>query len=594
MALIGYSLPDTLTDDAGNALKGVTVTVTGPASYSGVATSDATTGLLRLGPLPVGDYVITLGDRSVTLPVIATGADIVAEAVALSPAPDLSGLATTAALTAGLAAQAASDSGTYVPRDLSDLAARNPVTGVFYAEQYDAPMDNNTANAAANTAAIQAAINDASLAGGGVVQLPGRGNATKIAVTTIGMRAGVTLRGYGPGGTVLRGTNPAAAIIYVDETAGSVDRFTVEELQTESGACGFYFAHTNNANQLSFARGVIRNCIATSGADGNLAGFYLGGGCLEYRLENCHAKSNTGDGFRFQSTDHFVINCTAQANGIYGFRVNGANNHFANCKAFGNQRGWVIDTNRHVLTGCEAQENGSHGFSLGGADVILSGCLADSNGDYGFNVETVDHHTLTGCHSVTTAGLAYAHDAGFRVAGGGNRNTHLVGCTSRDSVALDPASVTTGCTVDINGSGFASAGGVGGLLATKTYGPAVNENKSTSSATLTDVDATNLAVTFTVPASGKVLVRLSGFVTGGATTTYSWGLREGSTTVAEQQVCYNQQQAVLRLSSQLLVTGLTPGASLTYKWAHRLAFGANACHISVNDTSHGVMEVIAA
>lgn len=76
MALTGYSLPDTLTDDAGNTLKNVTVTVTGPSAYSGTATSDASTGILRLGPLPVGDYTITLGSRSIVLPVVPSAADV--------------------------------------------------------------------------------------------------------------------------------------------------------------------------------------------------------------------------------------------------------------------------------------------------------------------------------------------------------------------------------------------------------------------------------------------------------------------------------------------------------------------------------------
>ena len=36
--------------------------------------------LQPLGPLPVGDYTITLGSRSITLPVIASDDDVVAEA----------------------------------------------------------------------------------------------------------------------------------------------------------------------------------------------------------------------------------------------------------------------------------------------------------------------------------------------------------------------------------------------------------------------------------------------------------------------------------------------------------------------------------
>lgn len=74
--LLGFSIPQTLTDDAGNSLKGVTVAVTGPNAYIGAATSDAVSGALRLGPLPIGDHTITYQGRSVTVPVGAVAADV--------------------------------------------------------------------------------------------------------------------------------------------------------------------------------------------------------------------------------------------------------------------------------------------------------------------------------------------------------------------------------------------------------------------------------------------------------------------------------------------------------------------------------------
>lgn len=86
MTLLGYSVPETITDDAGNALKGVAVAVTGPSAYSGTVTSDATTGVLQLGPLPPGDYTVTLNGRSAVVPVIASAADIIAAAAAAAPA----------------------------------------------------------------------------------------------------------------------------------------------------------------------------------------------------------------------------------------------------------------------------------------------------------------------------------------------------------------------------------------------------------------------------------------------------------------------------------------------------------------------------
>lgn len=135
MALTGYSLPDTLTDDAGNTLKGVTVTVTGPGAYSGTATSDASTGILRLGPLPVGDYTITLGSRSILLPVVPSAADVQA---AFDNAEDA--LATADAAAAGLAAKLdiTTASGTYSVLGHSHSGAGLPSTIVNRTSAYTA------------------------------------------------------------------------------------------------------------------------------------------------------------------------------------------------------------------------------------------------------------------------------------------------------------------------------------------------------------------------------------------------------------------------------------------------------------------------
>ena len=70
MAVVGYSVPTSLTDDAGNAMESITVTVTGPNAYSGSAVTSGQGGILQLGPLPPGDYTVTYGSRSVTVPVL--------------------------------------------------------------------------------------------------------------------------------------------------------------------------------------------------------------------------------------------------------------------------------------------------------------------------------------------------------------------------------------------------------------------------------------------------------------------------------------------------------------------------------------------
>lgn len=122
--------------------------------------------------------------------------------------------------------------------------------------------------------------------------------------------------------------------------------------------------------------------------------------------------------------------------------------------------------------------------------------------------------------------------------------------------------------------------------------------------TLSDVDATNLAVTFEVPDSGSVLVRLTGLIringgtagTGGA---MYWGLREGSSDVGDPlgQLVYVQfenlpGQRSLAQTCAVLITGLTPGVTKTYKWAHRNP-GTGTYQTHKGSTTTAVMEVIA-
>ncbi len=83
MALTGFSVPTTLTDTRGQALPGRTLQVTGPNGYSSTITTDPATGVFRLGPLPVGDYTVSLttggSTRSAVVPVEATDASLQTE-----------------------------------------------------------------------------------------------------------------------------------------------------------------------------------------------------------------------------------------------------------------------------------------------------------------------------------------------------------------------------------------------------------------------------------------------------------------------------------------------------------------------------------
>lgn len=70
----GYSTETTITDDTGRPVKGAALAVTGPDGYTATVTTTADTGTVRLGPLPVGDYVLSSGGRSATVPVLPSAA----------------------------------------------------------------------------------------------------------------------------------------------------------------------------------------------------------------------------------------------------------------------------------------------------------------------------------------------------------------------------------------------------------------------------------------------------------------------------------------------------------------------------------------
>lgn len=117
-------------------------------------------------------------------------------------------------------------------------------------------------------------------------------------------------------------------------------------------------------------------------------------------------------------------------------------------------------------------------------------------------------------------------------------------------------------------------GGTAELLAYKTY--ALGGSLTASTDTLIDADATNLAVTFTAPASTNVLVRLSGTmrVSAAVANRVLWGLREGTTVIAGgngagQFVGYVFTATVVILQATSVafpVLGIS-GGSHTYKWA---------------------------
>jgi hypothetical protein len=134
---------------------------------------------------------------------------------------------------------------------------------------------------------------------------------------------------------------------------------------------------------------------------------------------------------------------------------------------------------------------------------------------------------------------------------------------------------TTGQVLAWSGSAWAPTNPqvlTGHLLGQVSYNPTTVTQTTTTSGTLVDIDASNLVVTVTVPASGKILVHFSAG-TAASFSPSAWGLRESSTPIASTKVSQYDYISGARISMLMIVTGLSAG-SHTYKWGQSSVSGA--------------------
>jgi hypothetical protein len=117
-----------------------------------------------------------------------------------------------------------------------------------------------------------------------------------------------------------------------------------------------------------------------------------------------------------------------------------------------------------------------------------------------------------------------------------------------------------GVATEVGASG--GGGSASTVLAVKEHtASALYNTHSTFDA---DMDATNLVVTFTAPASGKVMVELSGILEVTGSSPGAWSLRSGTSTIKACMVGTGYRYA----TASFYITGLTPGDSYTYKWGY--------------------------
>ena len=120
----------------------------------------------------------------------------------------------------------------------------------------------------------------------------------------------------------------------------------------------------------------------------------------------------------------------------------------------------------------------------------------------------------------------------------------------------------------------AAQSGTTDLLGITAYAAGSDTVTAMSGTSNTDVDATNMAVAFTAPASGKVLVEVEGLVNPPTSQYLRFQLREASSNVGNVQTVGFGSVNVLAVAASFYITGLTPASAHTYKLGAHMAAGA--------------------
>jgi len=154
--------------------------------------------------------------------------------------------------------------------------------------------------------------------------------------------------------------------------------------------------------------------------------------------------------------------------------------------------------------------------------------------------------------AVTSSGLTMA-------------TARLLGRTTASTGAIEE--ITVGSGLSLSAGSLTASGSSGGLLGVNEYTSSGGQTIYTrSSATEADVDATNMAVTFTAPASGNVIVKCSAWCDQGNGDAGHWGLRESTTNIANNALVVRANGQAYTCATFYL-TGISAG-SHTYKWSY--------------------------
>lgn len=282
------------------------------------------------------------------------------------------------------------------------LAVRSPLTGMFHPEGFGAVTYGKgvtSAQAQANAAAVQAAI-DAANNGGGIAANTVGGGTVLIrdvievyksgSVSALTLYSGVHLRGIGPGGNVFSGTDanlPFRGSVLRLWGGANQDLIRTANFAALTGVAspsayatpnrfGIYDMVLDGNKAVNTSGDVLKiygqsywlqNLVIQNGAGmglytefGSSAGYDN-----EAQLHNLRITDNVGDGWQFFGPhDSVITNVFSSRNGGSGFVV-------------GPNSGSLLVTNMHNWG------NQGYNFDIGGQDCSFVNCVCDSAGGPG-------------------------------------------------------------------------------------------------------------------------------------------------------------------------------------------------------------------
>lgn len=303
-----------------------------------------------------------------------------------------------------------------------------------------------------DTVAIQAAIDQAAAAGGGLVFVP----AGNFLTGTLRLKSKAGLVGTGIGSKLKAKSGQTTPVVALDDV--NVEKTRLEAvlldgtLTSGADAHGLSLDNTGGSG-FSFydSMHIVRDVFVNSPAG---RGVYVSNGVREAHLDNVVVNNAGREGFFVQATDSSFLRCISGASGRWGFYADGANNRYMSCKAFGSGDdalfdfdGWYLREQRSSLTACDAQDNARHGF-LVFADcelTSLAACVADSNNSSGFRFDACVDVTGYGLLALDRGGLRqnYGYEfvnspAGLHLVGkaSGNTSGPQVGTAVESSITI--------------------------------------------------------------------------------------------------------------------------------------------------------------